>query len=57
MGTIREIAVRNSQFLDRCFVVVLLLALVGFFATVAVALTDHEPRAVRSGLILQHLGQ
>jgi hypothetical protein len=57
MGTIREIAVRNSQFLDRCFVVVLLLALVGFFATVAVALTDHEPRSIRSGLILQPFRQ
>jgi hypothetical protein len=44
---------RNSQFLDRCFAAGLLLALVGLFAMVAFALTDSEPRTMRTTLILQ----
>jgi hypothetical protein len=42
--------VRKSGFADRCFVVVILLALAAFFAGVAYSFADQEPR--RGGLML-----
>ena len=51
-GVFQEEAVRGSKFFDRCFVAVILLAVVGFAAGVAMALLDHEPRQSRIGLFL-----
>ena len=44
---------RGSKFLDRCFVLVVLIAMMGFMAGVAFALLDHAPRQGRVGLFLQ----
>jgi hypothetical protein len=52
VGRIREVDVRNSQFLDRCFVAGMLLALLGLFGAMAFALADNEPRSTRTTLIL-----
>jgi hypothetical protein len=41
---IRENAVRDSKFVDRGFVLVVLLAIVGLFAGLAFSLVDQQPR-------------
>lgn len=52
MGPIREISVRKSTFLDRCFDAVMLLALFALCTATAFALIENEPRTVRTTLIL-----
>ena len=52
MGPIREISVRKSTFLDRCFDAVMLLALLVLCTATAFALIENEPRMVRTTLIL-----
>jgi len=44
--------VRESTFVERCLVAVVLVLLLGVMTGAAFALLDHEPRAMRTGLLL-----
>jgi hypothetical protein len=52
VGVLEESAVRKSTFSERCVVAVVLVLLLGVMTGVAFALLDHEPRAMRTGLLL-----
>lgn len=45
---------RNSRFADRCFVVVVVLALAALFAGAAFSVIDQEPRATGVSVWLQN---
>ena len=52
VGVLEESAVRELTFVERCLVAVVLVLLLAVMAGVTVALLDHEPRAMRTGLLL-----
>ena len=45
---------RKSPFLDRCFVVVVVLAFAAIFSGLAFSFFDSEPRASKASLLLQN---
>jgi hypothetical protein len=45
--------VRKRRFADRCFVILILLALAGFFGAVAYSMVDPEPRQNGMSLFLR----
>jgi hypothetical protein len=47
--------VRGSRFIDRCFVAVILIALLGFMAGVGLALRESDSRQSRVGVIFWSL--
>jgi hypothetical protein len=51
---IEEVAVRNSHFMDRCFVVIVVLAFAAFFTGVAFSFIDTEHRPSKASLLLQN---
>ena len=45
---------RNSRFMDRCFVVLVALAFAVIFSGLAFSFFDAEPRASKASLLLQN---